>query len=93
MRLKGSLGCTAMGVDSSNHLSMALKSTLARPERALPGEGRFGSKITQAEVDFVPTVRVYVCAMRVLLAGLWIASPRVRVRFGAVELRRELAGR
>lgn len=93
MRLKGSLGCTAMGVDSSNHLSMAEKSTFARPERALPGLGRLGSKITQAEVDFAPTVRVYVWAMRVLSAGLWIASPRVRVRFGAVEDRRVEAGR
>lgn len=92
MRLKGSFGCTAMGVDSSNHLSMALKSTLARPERALPGLGRFGSKMTQAEVDFVPTVRVYLWAMRVP-SGMWIASPRVRVRFGVLELRREDAGR
>lgn len=91
-RLKGSLGCTAMGVDSSNHLSMALKSIFARPERACAGPGRLLVKIMQAGVDFEVTVRVYWWAMRVP-SGRWIGSPFLAEKSFALEVRREEAGR
>lgn len=51
MRLKGSLGCTKMGVDSSSHWSMALKFTFTKPEMGAAGPGRLGAKTMISEVE------------------------------------------
>lgn len=48
-----------MGVASSNHWSMALKSTLTSPLSGAPGPERLSAKTKAWSVDLAPEARVY----------------------------------
>lgn len=80
IRLNGSLGCTKIGVDSSNHWSMLAKSIFTRPARGFAGSGRASWLAKQMTLSiFLERTVIVHCVARICLgfSGCEMFSPGV----------------